>query len=147
MDLNQICRTRWRIDFVDGPRNLEIEVNRKVADLGVELQAASFLISIGDLLSRVSMGQLRRNRDVKMIKFVGGGELFELRFQCLTKQSQVVKLRLFCVLNVSALRISIIEVYAKFHEASETSRANQNTALELAWLRFKLGSDSEDRKL
>ena len=59
----------------------------------------------------------------------------------------MVKLRLFCVLNFAELRISIIEVYAKFHEDSETSRANQNAALELAWLRFKLGSDSEDRKL
>lgn len=147
MDLHQACRISWHLDFVDGSRNLEVEVHRRVADLGVELQIASFLVAIGDIVSRVSSGQLRRNRDLKRIKFVGGGELFELRFQCLTKQSQVVKLRLFCVLNFAICRMSIIEVYAKFHEDSDTSRANQNAALELALLRFNLGNDSEDRKL
>jgi len=135
----------WKLVFPDGYAALEAEFAQRISELDMHLQVTSFRNGVWRLISLLSNGQLRKNRDLKTIKLIGDGQLFELRFSCLSSERETLGARLFCVLDPGSQIMTVIGLHAKTDESSETSRANQNAAVLQAWSNHKSRSANVHR--
>jgi hypothetical protein len=140
MDIKQACSMPWKLVFPDGYPALEFEFINLVSELGMRLQETSFRNGVWRLVYLIKNGELRRNRDLKTIKLIGDGELFELRFSCLSFERATIGARLFCVLDPQNQLMTVIGVHAKTDENSESSRGRQNAAVLQSWSNYKARS-------
>ena len=127
----------WKLLFPDGYAALETEFSQRISEFDMHLQVTSFRNGVWRLISLLSSGQLRRNRDLKTIKLIGDGELFELRFSCLSSEREALGVRLFYVLDPQSQIMTVIGFHAKIEESPESSRRRQNAAVLQAWSNYK----------